>query len=161
MRRGNQKFGELMTEEFPGVAAKATSPSSAANSPPRFSVIPQDQRKDLATALLKHGEDKDDPMIPLLIWYGIEPVVAADPAVGMQLAKVSKMPKVTEFIYRRLSSDEAGRTGCSSWRRSRKDAALRSSNLLTAVVQAARGMAARSRNRMANWTRCARKWLRL
>jgi hypothetical protein len=34
-------------------------------------------------------------MIPLLIWYGIEPVVAADPAVGMQLAKVSKMPKVT------------------------------------------------------------------
>ena len=71
--------------------------------------ISQDQRKDLATALLKHGEDKDDPMIPLLIWYGIEPVVAADPAVGMQLAKGSKMPKVTGFIYRRLSSDDAGR----------------------------------------------------
>lgn len=63
----------------------------------------------IATALLKHGEDKDDPMIPLLIWYGIEPVVAADPAVGMQLAKVSKMPKVTGFIYRRLSTEPAGR----------------------------------------------------
>jgi putative membrane-bound dehydrogenase-like protein len=63
----------------------------------------------LATALLKHGEDKDDPMIPLLIWYGIEPLVAADPTVGMQLVKVSKMPKVTEFIYRRLSADDAGR----------------------------------------------------
>jgi putative membrane-bound dehydrogenase-like protein len=71
--------------------------------------LPLGQRKDLATALLKHGEDKDDPMIPLLIWYGIEPVVAANPAVGMQLAKVSKMPKVTGFIYRRLSSDYAGR----------------------------------------------------
>lgn len=63
----------------------------------------------LATALLKHGEDKDDPMIPLLIWYGIEPVVAADPAVGMQLAKMSKMPKVTGFIYRRLATSADGR----------------------------------------------------
>jgi len=70
--------------------------------------IPQDQRKDLATALLKHGEDKDDPMIPLLIWYGIEPVVAADPAVGMQLAKVSKIEKVTGFIYRRLTDTPEG-----------------------------------------------------
>ncbi|MCB1275475.1 PVC-type heme-binding CxxCH protein [Prosthecobacter sp.] len=69
-----------------------------------------DKRAPIATALLKHGEDKDDPMIPLLIWYGIEPVVAADPAVGMQLAKASKMPKVTEFIYRRMGSEEAGRT---------------------------------------------------
>lgn len=71
--------------------------------------LPQDQRHPLATALLKHGEDKDDPMIPLLIWYGIEPVVAANAAVGMQLAKVSKMPKVTGFIYRRLASEDTGR----------------------------------------------------
>ncbi len=63
----------------------------------------------LAAALLKHGEDKDDPMIPLLIWYGIEPVVAADPAVGMQLAKASKIEKVTGFIYRRLAAEDAGR----------------------------------------------------
>ncbi len=100
--------------------------------------IPQDQRKGLATALLKHGEDKDDPMIPLLIWYGIEPVVAADPAVGMQLAAVSKMPKVTEFIYRRLAGEEAGIQGLLKLAAESKDAALRQ-NLLTAVVQAARG----------------------
>ena len=107
--RGNQKFGELMTEEFPGVAAKATSPIVRRELASALQRLPQDQRQDLATALLRHGEDKDDPMIPLLIWYGIEPVVAADPAVGMRLAKVSKMPKVTEFIYRRLSSDPEGR----------------------------------------------------
>ena len=71
--------------------------------------LPIERRKDLAIALLKHGEDKDDPMIPLLIWYGIEPLVAVDPAAGMQLAKVSKLEKVTGFIYRRLSSDDAGR----------------------------------------------------
>jgi putative membrane-bound dehydrogenase-like protein len=71
--------------------------------------MPVVSRQPLATALLKHGEDKDDPMIPLLIWYGIEPLVAADAAAGLQLAKVSKMPKVTGFIYRRLASEGAGR----------------------------------------------------
>jgi putative membrane-bound dehydrogenase-like protein len=100
--------------------------------------LPQDQRKDLATALLKHGEDAEDPMIPLLIWYGIEPVVAADAAVGLQLAAVSKMPKVTEFIYRRLAGEEAGIQGLLKLAAESKDAALRQ-NLLTAVVQAARG----------------------
>jgi putative membrane-bound dehydrogenase-like protein len=99
--------------------------------------LPIDQRKDLATALLKHGEDKDDPMIPLLIWYGIEPVVAADPAVGMQLAKMSKMPKVTGFIYRRLSSDDAGRTSLLKLAAETPDAVLKL-DLLNALVQAAR-----------------------
>ncbi len=92
----------------------------------------------LATALLKHGEDKDDPMIPLLIWYGIEPVVAADPAVGMQLAKVSKMPKVTGFIYRRLSSDDAGRAAVLAELAKEPDAAKREP-VLAMIVAAARG----------------------
>lgn len=99
--------------------------------------LPQDQRKDLAAALLKRGEDKDDPMIPLLIWYGIEPLVAADAAVGMQLAKVSKMPKVTGFIYRRLSSDDAGRTSLLKLAAETPDAVLKL-ELLNALVQAAR-----------------------
>ena len=98
--------------------------------------LPQEHRKDLAAALLKHGEDKDDPMIPLLIWYGIEPVVA-DPAVGMQLAKVSKMPKVTGFIYRRLSSDDAGRTSLLKLAAETPDAVLKL-DLLNALVMAAR-----------------------
>lgn len=97
--------------------------------------LPQDQRKALATALLKHGEDKDDPMIPLLIWYGIEPVVAADPAVGMQLAKASKMPKVTEFIYRRMGSEEAGRTELLKLAAATEDAEQRAT-LINTVLQA-------------------------
>ncbi len=87
--------------------------------------IPQAQRQPLAAALLKHGENKDDPMIPLLIWYGIEPVVAADAAAGLQLAKVSKMPKVTEFIYRRMAAEEEGRTGLLKLAGQAKDATQR------------------------------------
>jgi len=70
---------------------------------------PEKDRASLATALLTHSEDADDPMIPLLIWYGIEPLVAADPAVGIQLAKASKIEKVTGFIYRRLAAEPEGR----------------------------------------------------
>ena len=76
-------------------------------------------------------------MIPLLIWYGIEPVVAADPAAGVQFAKVSKMPKVTGFIYRRLSSDDAGRTSLLKLAAETPDAVLKL-DLLNAIVQAAR-----------------------
>jgi putative membrane-bound dehydrogenase-like protein len=99
--------------------------------------LPIDQRKDLATALLKHSEDKDDPMIPLLIWYGIEPLVAADPEVGLQLAKASKIEKVTGFIYRRLTTDDAGRTSLLKLAAETEDAALRN-QLIEAVLGSAR-----------------------
>ena len=104
-----------------------------------LSALPQtlDLKHDLATALLKHPEDKDDPIIPLLIWYGIEPLVAADPSAAMQLAKASKLPKVTGFIYRRLSSDDAGRTSLLKLAAETPDPALQL-DLLNALVQAAR-----------------------
>ncbi|MHB1082520.1 MAG: PVC-type heme-binding CxxCH protein [Prosthecobacter sp.] len=100
--------------------------------------LPKDRRKDLAAALLKHGEDKDDPMIPLLIWYGIEPLVGADPKVGLELARVSKLPKVTEFIYRRLSSDDAGRASMLSELTKEPDAAKREATLAM-ILSSARG----------------------
>ncbi len=100
--------------------------------------LPQDKRKDLAIALLKRGEDKDDPMIPLLIWYGIEPLVGADPKVGLELARVSKLPKVTEFIYRRLSSDDAGRASMLSELTKEPDAAKREATLAM-ILSSARG----------------------
>jgi len=102
-----------------------------------FKRLKLDRKIHLATALLKHGEDAEDPMIPLLIWYGIEPVVAADAAVGLQLAAVSKMPKVTEFIYRRLGAEDAGRTGLLTLAAETKDAAQRDA-LLNTVILAAR-----------------------
>jgi putative membrane-bound dehydrogenase-like protein len=99
--------------------------------------LPTDQRQTLATALLQRGEDKDDPMIPLLIWYGIEPLVGADAEVGLELARVSKLPKVTQFIYRRLGAEQAGRTALLRLAAASADAAERES-LLKSVVEAAR-----------------------
>lgn len=90
----------------------------------------------LALSLLRHAEDKDDPYIPLLIWYGIEPLVGSHPEEMLVLAK-TKMPKVTEFIYRRMGAEEAGRTGLLTLAAETADAAQREM-LLATVVNAAR-----------------------
>ena len=71
--------------------------------------VPAAVAADVASRLLAHGEDAADHNLPLLVWYGVEPLVGADPELGMRLAVASKLPKVTEFIYRRLSADAAGR----------------------------------------------------
>jgi putative membrane-bound dehydrogenase-like protein len=99
--------------------------------------LPTEDRRGIATALLQRAEDKDDPYIPLLIWYGIEPLVGADAQAGLELAKASKMPKVTEFIYRRLGAEESGRTALLGIAAESDDEVLREI-LLRTVVEAAR-----------------------
>lgn len=119
------------------MAAKDPSPVVRRELASLLQVLPAEQKKTLATALLKHGEDKDDPMIPLLLWYGIEPVVGADAKGALELAKASRIPKITEFIYRRLGVDETGREALLSIAAETPDLSLRET-LLRTVVEAAR-----------------------
>jgi putative membrane-bound dehydrogenase-like protein len=63
------------------------------------------QRWDIAAGLLQHGEDADDHNLPLLIWYGVEPLVAADPPRALAHAAATSIPLVSRFIYRRAASD--------------------------------------------------------
>jgi putative heme-binding domain-containing protein len=60
-------------------------------------------RLRVASRLVSHAEDAGDRCQPLLIWYGIESAVAAHPEEGVKLALHSKMPKLRQFIARRLS----------------------------------------------------------
>ena len=55
----------------------------------------------IAAGLMAHDEDAGDHNLPKLIWYGIEPMVPADPARAMELARASRLPLVTEYIARR------------------------------------------------------------
>ena len=128
---------ETRSKAFTDLAQKEASPLVRRELASALQRLPVDQRQTLATALLQRAEDKDDPMIPLLIWYGIEPLVGADAEVGLELARVSKLPKVTQFIYRRLGAEEAGRTALLRLAAASADAAERAS-LLTSVVEAAR-----------------------
>ena len=67
--------------------------------------LPLDQRWELAAALAAHAEDATDHNLPLMIWYGIEPLVPTDPRRAVALATQCKIPLVRQFIARRVVSN--------------------------------------------------------
>lgn len=65
--------------------------------------LPLEARWPIATTLAKHEEDANDRQQPLMIWYGIEPAVAADPMKGVDLIKAAKLPTVRRLVARRIA----------------------------------------------------------
>ena len=69
--------------------------------------LPLEDRWAIAEGLLRHGDDAVDQNLPLMIWYGVEPLVVADPTRALTLAAASRIPQVRQFIYRRAAADPA------------------------------------------------------
>ena len=65
------------------------------------------QRWKIAAGLVSHAEDAGDHNLPLMAWYGIEPLVPLDPERALHLAAVSRLPIVAKYIVRRAASEEA------------------------------------------------------
>lgn len=65
--------------------------------------LPDESRFQLADALSQHGEFADDRVLPLLIWYGVEPAVLSHPDEALRLIGVSRMPRLTRYVARRLT----------------------------------------------------------
>lgn len=63
------------------------------------------QRWLIAQGLVAKADFAADNMLPLLVWYGIEPAVTRQPALAINLAERSQFPNVREFIARRLTLD--------------------------------------------------------
>ncbi len=66
--------------------------------------LPLDGRWNLAGALLGHAEDADDANLPLMVWYGIEPLVAKDKTRALKLIVQSKLPLVRQHLARRAAA---------------------------------------------------------
>lgn len=65
------------------------------------------ERWSIVEALMSHAEDAHDANLPLMIWYGLEPLVDSDPVKFVQLARDCKIPLVREHIARRATSSPA------------------------------------------------------
>ncbi len=65
-------------------------------------------RWSIAGALLGHAEDNADANLPLMDWYGVEPLASADPARFLGMVTQSKVPIVRQYGARRLSLNPAG-----------------------------------------------------
>ncbi len=64
-------------------------------------------RLPIAQGLAMHAEDANDHNLPKMIWFGIEPLIAAQSTNALKLANESKIPMVTKHIARRLVDAEA------------------------------------------------------
>lgn len=61
----------------------------------------------IAEALVAHEEDGTDHNLPSMIWFGLEPLVAHDPAKGLALAAESRIPMIAEYTARRTVDADA------------------------------------------------------
>lgn len=68
----------------------------------RLQKLPIDQRLPIAEELALHGEDAADAYLPLMLWYGIEPAVAAKWDWGHRMLTKARIPLVREYTARRL-----------------------------------------------------------
>ncbi|HVR76312.1 MAG TPA: PVC-type heme-binding CxxCH protein, partial [Planctomycetota bacterium] len=64
--------------------------------------IPLDERRAIARGLAGHARDSSDPNLPLMIWYGIEPLVPLDHEAAASLAEDAAIPTVRRHIARRM-----------------------------------------------------------
>ncbi|MEK7865993.1 MAG: PVC-type heme-binding CxxCH protein [Planctomycetota bacterium] len=71
--------------------------------------MPVAERWGVAGALLARAEDASDANLPLLEWYGVEPLVAADSERAAALRESCRIPLVAELLGRRAAEDASGR----------------------------------------------------
>ncbi|MDG1891787.1 MAG: hypothetical protein P8L18_10790 [Verrucomicrobiota bacterium] len=68
--------------------------------------LPYAKRWPILAQLSQHADDSDDPNIPRMLWYALEPMVAASPEKALNLAVNSKLAKLQEYTARRMVSGD-------------------------------------------------------
>jgi putative membrane-bound dehydrogenase-like protein len=101
----------LLVDHGPPAAAAVTEfarlAESDASPPVRLALasalqrLPLADRWEIAERLAAREEDAADANLPLMIWYGVEPLVPADKTRAVGLAARTKIPLVRQFIARR------------------------------------------------------------
>ena len=90
------RFVRLATDSAPSVRLNVAS---------ALQRLPISQRWIIAEMLLSRSEDSDDHNLPLMIWYGVEPLVVSDTTKAIELANKSRIPTVSRFIARRAAAE--------------------------------------------------------
>jgi putative membrane-bound dehydrogenase-like protein len=62
------------------------------------------QRLQVARALIAHAEDATDRDLPLMVWYGVEPLLELVPTLAPRELLEARIPLVRQYVARRLVS---------------------------------------------------------
>jgi putative membrane-bound dehydrogenase-like protein len=100
----DHKATAAIRDRLAGMAAKDPSPFVRLHLASGLQRLPVDQRFDIATGLVSHGDDSSDPNLPLMIWYGVEPLAPVDTERALELLARGKIPLVREYLARRIAS---------------------------------------------------------
>lgn len=65
---------------------------------------PLEKRWTVLESLYQHNEDKDDSNLPLMIWYAFEPLVPANAARALEIAKQTALPNTLKFTAMRIKA---------------------------------------------------------
>jgi len=104
---GDQRLDELASQSIASLTRLATddkSPVVRRAVASALQRVPTSKRWETLAALAQHTEDISDHNLPLLYWYAAEGAVASDPERALELLRNCKIPKLREFITRRLAS---------------------------------------------------------
>ena len=100
----NRKPSEAARAEFARMAHEDKSPLVRLYLASAMQRLLLKQRVPVLAHLLAHTEDKDDQNLPLMYWYATEPVVSADRVAAVKLLTACQIPKVRQFITRRMAT---------------------------------------------------------
>ena len=100
----NRKPSEAARAEFARMAHEDKSPLVRLYLASAMQRLPLKQRVPVLAHLLAHTEDAPDQNLPLMYWYATEPVVAGDRVAAVKLLTACKIPKVRQFITRRMAT---------------------------------------------------------
>ncbi|HSU57178.1 MAG TPA: c-type cytochrome, partial [Candidatus Dormibacteraeota bacterium] len=67
--------------------------------------FPLPERWPILQSLARRGEFAQDRVLPLMIWYGLEPAVPGNSREAVSLAKRTTIPKLRRFVARRIFED--------------------------------------------------------
>ncbi len=67
--------------------------------------LPPELAMDVLKKLALSDIDPDDHNLPLMIWYGLEPLVIDHSEESLAIAQFTKLPLLQQFIARRLTSE--------------------------------------------------------
>ncbi len=100
----DKKPSEPLLAEFAKLAVSDPSPVVRLYLASATQRIAIEKRWPILTGLAGHAEDAGDHNLPLMLWYAAEPAVAADVTKAAELLGACQIPKVQEFITRRIAA---------------------------------------------------------
>jgi putative membrane-bound dehydrogenase-like protein len=98
------KASKELLEKFAEMAKSDASPVVRLALASGLQRLPIADRGAIAEALIAHEEDAADLNLPLMYWYGIEPMVSSDRSKAVAMLAKAKIPLLRQNITRRLAS---------------------------------------------------------